>query len=85
MNILYKNNEICLKINEKLNNFKVEEYQEYNEKNKNLYEQKTHIQNDIELLENELNGYKGKYRNNAENIKNTEYILNIINKRNSII
>ena len=74
---LYKNNEICLKINEKLINLKakVEEYHDYDVKNKMLYEKKEEMQNDIKLLENEIYQYKGKYNKNVEILKNTELML----------
>lgn len=77
LDILYKNNEICLKINEKLANLKskVEEYHDYDVKNKLLYEKKAQFQNDITQLEKELNECKEKYHKNVEILKNTENML----------
>jgi uncharacterized coiled-coil DUF342 family protein len=77
LDILYKNNEICLKINEKLANLKskVEEYHDYDVKNKLLYEKKAQFQNDITQLEKELNECKEKYNKNVEILKNTENML----------
>jgi uncharacterized coiled-coil DUF342 family protein len=77
LDILYKNNEICLKINEKLANLKskVEEYHDYDVKNKLLYEKKAQFQNDITHLEKELNECKEKYNKNVEILKNTENML----------
>ena len=74
---LYKNNEICLKINEKLISLKsnVEEYHDYDIKNKELCEAKETIQNEIKSLEKEVSDYKGKYSKNAEILKNTEIML----------
>ena len=77
MDCLYKNNEICLKINEKLKILKenVETYHDYDVKNKSLYEQNEQIQNNRQSLENEINVCKGKYNKNAELLKNTELML----------
>ena len=77
LDMLYKNNEICLKINEKLANLKskVEEYHDYDVKNKLLYDKKAQIQNDITQLEKELNECKEKYNKNVEILKNTENML----------
>ena len=77
LDCLYKNNEICLKINEKLKNLKenVETYHDYDVKNKTLFEQNEQIQNNRQTLENEINECKGKYNKNAELLKNTELML----------
>lgn len=74
---LNKNNETCSKIHEKLINLKknVEEFYDYDTKNKNLYEQKEKNQKDICLLEKKLNECKDKYGKNAEILKNTELML----------
>ena len=74
---LNKNNEACSKIYEKLINLKknVEEFYDYDVKNKKLYEQKEQLQNNISSLEIELNDCKGKYGKNSEILKNTELML----------
>ena len=77
MDNLNKNNEACSKIYEKLINLKknVEEFYDYDMKNKKLYEQKEQLQNNISSLESELNDCKGKYGKNSEILKNTELML----------
>ena len=74
---LHKNNEICLKINEKLVNLKknVEEYHNINIKNKELYKQKEQIEKDIKIMEKEIIECKDKYTKNSEILKNTELML----------
>ena len=74
---LNKNNEACSKIYEKLINIKknVEEFYDYDMKNKKLYEQKEQLQNIISSLESELNDCKGKYEKNSEILKNTKLML----------
>ena len=74
---LYKNNEICLKVNEKLINLKnnVEEYHEYDVKNKELFNKKEKINFEIKNLEKEMLDCKAKYGKNAEILKNTELML----------
>ena len=74
---LYKNNEICLKVNEKLINLKnsVEEYHDYDLKNKELFNKKEKINLEIKNLEKEMNECKSKYGQNAEILKNTELML----------
>ena len=71
---LYKNNETCLKVNEKLINLKnnVEEYHEYDMKNKELFNMKEKINFEIKNLEKEMSECKTKYGKNAEN---TELML----------
>ena len=74
---LNKNTESFSKVYEKLINLKknVEEFYDYDMKNKKLYEQKEQIQNNISSLENELNDCKVKYGKNSEILKNTELML----------
>ena len=74
---LYKNNETCLKVNEKLINLKnnVEEYHEYDMKNKELFNMKEKINFEIKNLEKEMSECKTKYGKNAEILKNTELML----------
>lgn len=77
LDCLHKNNEICLKLNEKLVNLKtnVEEYYNINNKNKELYKQKEQMQNDMKIMENTIIEYKDKYTKNSEILKNTELML----------
>ena len=74
---LYKNNETCMKINEKLINLKnnVEEYHEYDLKNKELFDKKEKINFEIKNLEKEMLECKSKYGKNVEILKNTELML----------
>ena len=74
---LYKNNEVCLKVNEKLLNLKniVEEYHEFDVKNKDLLNQKEQINFEINNLEKEMIDCKEKYGKNSEILKNTELML----------
>ena len=74
---LYKNNETCMKVNEKLINLKnnVEEYHEYDLKNKELFNQKEQINFEIKNLEKEMLECKSKYGKNVEILKNTELML----------
>ena len=74
---LYKNNETCMKINEKLINLKnnVEEYHEYDLKNKELFDKKEKINFEIKNLEKEMLECKSKYGKNIEILKNTELML----------
>ena len=74
---LYKNNEVCMKVNEKLINLKnnVEEYHEYDLKNKELFEKKEKINFEIKNLEKEMLECKSKYGKNVEILKNTELML----------
>ena len=74
---LYKNNETCMKVNEKLINLKnnVEEYHEYDLKNKELFNKKEQINFEIKNLEKEMNECKSKYGKNVEVLKNTELML----------
>jgi chromosome segregation ATPase len=74
---LYKNNETCMKVNEKLINLKnnVEEYHEYDLKNKELFNQKEQINFEIKNLEKEMIECKSKYGKNVEVLKNTELML----------
>jgi hypothetical protein len=74
---LYKNNETCLKVNEKLINLKnnVDEYHEYDMKNKELFNMKEKINFEIKNLEKEMLECKTKYGKNAEILKNTELML----------
>ena len=82
LDILYKNNETCLKIFEKLQKLQkeVEEYHDYDMKNKELMMKKEGTQNDIKELENEIIECKSKYGKNLEILKNTELLLK--NKQN---
>lgn len=77
LDILNKNNEICFKIDEKLLNLKskVEEYHNYDIKNRELIQQKEQTQNEINNLEKEVSDYMGKYAKNSEILKNTEIML----------
>lgn len=77
LDCLHKNNEICLKLNEKLVNLKtnVEEYYNINNKNKELYKQKEQMQNDMKIMEDTIIEYKDKYTKNSEILKNTELML----------
>ena len=74
---LYKNNETCMKVNEKLINLKnnVEEYHEYDLKNKELFNKKEQINFEIKNLEKEMIECKSKYGKNVEVLKNTELML----------
>lgn len=74
---LYKNNETCMKVNEKLINLKnnVEEYHEYDLKNKELFNKKEQINFEIKNLEKEMLECKSKYGKNVEVLKNTELML----------
>ena len=74
---LYKNNETCMKVNEKLINVKnnVEEYHEYDLKNKELFNKKEQINFEIKNLEKEMIECKSKYGKNVEVLKNTELML----------
>ena len=74
---LYKNNETCMKVNEKLINLKnnVEEYHEYDLKNKELFNKKEQINFEIKNLEKEMVECKSKYGKNVEILKNTELML----------
>ena len=74
---LYKNNETCMKVNEKLINLKnnVEEYHEYDLKNKELFDKKEKINFEIKNLEKEMLECKSKYGKNVEILKNTELML----------
>jgi hypothetical protein len=77
LDCLHKNNEICLKINEKLINLKtnVEEYYNINIKNKELYQLKEKMKNELNIMENKIIEYKDKYAKNSEILKNTELML----------
>ena len=74
---LYKNNETCMKVNEKLINLKnnVEEYHEYDLKNKELFNKQEQINFEIKNLEKEMIECKSKYGKNVEVLKNTELML----------
>ena len=74
---LYKNNETCMKVNEKLINLKnnVEEYHEYDLKNKELFNKKEQLNFEIKNLEKEMLECKSKYGKNVEVLKNTELML----------
>jgi chromosome segregation ATPase len=77
LDVLYKNNETFLKVNEKLLNLKtnVEEYHDYDIKNKQIYKQKEQIQNEIRALEEEALEYKEKYQKHEEILNNTELLM----------
>ena len=82
LDIQYKNNEISLKIYEKLQILKrnVDEYHDYDLKNNELYMEKERIQNNVKQLEQEIIECKGKYAKNLEILKNAELLLK--NKQN---
>ena len=82
LDIQYKNNEISLKIFEKLQILKrnVDEYHDYDLKNNELYMEKERIQNNVKQLEQEIIECKGKYAKNLEILKNAELLLK--NKQN---
>ena len=77
LNLLYKSNEICMKIKEKLNKVKknVEEYHDCDIKNKDLYLKKESNINNIQLLEKSIIEYKDKYYKNVEKLKNMDIML----------
>jgi chromosome segregation ATPase len=66
-----------MKVNEKLINLKnnVEEYHEYDLKNKELFNKKEQINFEIKNLEKEMLECKSKYGKNVEVLKNTELML----------
>ena len=72
-----KNNEMCLKINEKLKNIKInfEQYYDYDMKNKALKEKKEQNKKDIKELEKQLIEMKDKYGKNAEILKSSESMV----------
>ena len=74
---LDKNNEICLKINEKLKNIKtnLDQYYDYDMKNKALKEKKEQNKKDIKELEKQLIEMKDKYGKNAEILKSSESMV----------
>ena len=74
---LDKNNEMCLKINEKLKNIKInfEQYYDYDMKNKALKEKKEQSKKDIKELEKQLIEMKEKYDKNAEILKSSESMV----------
>ena len=82
LDIQYKNNEISLKIYEKLQILKrnVDEYHDYDLKNNELYMEKERIQNNVKQLEQEIIECKQKYAKNLEILKNAELLLK--NKQN---
>ena len=74
---LDKNNEICLKINEKLKNIKtnLDQYYDYDMKNKVLKEKKEQNKKDIKDLEKQLIEMKEKYGKNYEILKSSESMV----------
>lgn len=74
---LNKNIEICLKINEKLKNIKtdMDNYYDYDRKNKALYEKKEQNKKDIKEFEKELIQMKEKYAKNSEILKSSDLMV----------